>query len=247
MFLSPLAFGLLLALGMIVGWRRSPRALRWVAAVAACLLIVSICPLGANALVWQIESRVPEPAACSGPAPTTIVVLAAGFEREPADADDFAALESDSIRRALAGIELWRRTPGATLVFAGGGPFATSESAALQRLAELAGVPVESLRREDRSQTTWENAQQLHALAPALPARIWLVSSALHLPRALIAFRTAGFQPCAYASDRRYIPPGGVGYYLPQSSALIKTEAAIHEMAGAALYRWRAANAARGS
>jgi uncharacterized SAM-binding protein YcdF (DUF218 family) len=204
-----------------------------------------MCPVGANALVWQLESRVPEPAACAGAVPSTIVVLAAGFEREPADAGDFTALESDSIRRALAGIELWRRTPGATLVFAGGGPFAISESAALQHLAELLGVSSGSIRREERSQTTWENAQQLRLQNPALPSRIWLVSSALHLPRALIAFRAAGFDPCMYASDRRYLPPGGVGYYLPQSSALIKTEEALHEIVGQALYRWRAAEVAR--
>lgn len=245
MFLSPLAFGLLLALGMLVGWRRFPRALRWIAAVVAGLLIVSMCPIGANALVWQLESRVPEPTACASPVPATIVVLAAGFEREPANAGDLTALESDSIRRALAGIELWRRTPGATLVFAGGGPFAISESATLQGLAELLGVAAGSIRREERSQTTWENAQQLRMLTPALPPRVWLVSSALHLPRALIAFRAAGFEPCAYASDRRYVPPGGVGYYLPQSSALIKTEEAIHEIVGQVLYRWRAAEVGR--
>jgi len=245
MFLSPLAFGLLLALGMLVGWRRFPRALRWIAGIAMCLLIVSMCPVGANLLVRQIESRVPASDACTPPAPSTIVVLAAGFEREPGDAGDFNSLESDSVRRGLAGIELWRRSPGATLVFAGGGPFATSESAALQRMAELLGVPSDSMRREDRSQTTWENAQQLRLLSPALPERIWLVSSAIHLPRALIAFRTAGFEPCVYASDRRYVPPGGVGYYLPQSSALIKTESALHELIGEVLYRWRAREASR--
>ncbi len=245
MFLSPLAFGLLLALGMLVGWRRFPRALRWIAAIVACLLIVSMCPVGANLLVGQIEARVPASDACAQPAPATIVVLAAGFEREPADAGDFNSLESDSIRRALAGIELWRRSPGATLVFAGGGPFATSESAAMQRMAELLGVPAGSIRREDQSQTTWENAQRLRLLSPALPERIWLVSSALHLPRALIAFRAAGFEPCVYASDRRYVPPGGIGYYLPQSSALIKTESAIHELIGEALYRWRAREPSR--
>jgi uncharacterized SAM-binding protein YcdF (DUF218 family) len=245
MFLSPLAFGLLLALAMLVGWRRFPRALRWIAAIATCLLIVSMCPFGANLLVRQIEARVPVADICAQRAPATIVVLAAGFEREPADAGDFSSLESDSIRRALAGIELWRRSPGATLVFAGGGPFGTSESAALQRMAELLGVPADSIRREDRSQTTWENARQLRLLSPALPERIWLVSSAIHLPRALIAFRAAGFDPCAYASDRRYLPPGGLGYYLPQSSALIKTEAAMHELVGEVLYRWRAREASR--
>ena len=113
----------------------------------------------------------------------------------------------------------------------------------LQNFAEQLGVPSGMIRREGNSQTTWENAEQLRALKPALPERIWLVSSALHLPRALIAFRAAGFQPCPYVSDRRYLPPGGIGYYLPQSSALRKSELAIHEIAGELLYRWRTTRA----
>jgi len=35
----------------------------------------------------------------------------------------------------------------------------------------------------------------------AVPPRIWLVTSALHMPRALVAFRAAGFEPCSYPSD----------------------------------------------
>lgn len=242
--LSPLSWILLLAAVLLVAFRRLPRALRWIALAVECVLVVSICPVGANALVWQIESRVPQDS-CAGSAPDTIVVLSAGLEREPTASDDFNSLESDSVERLMAGIALWRRSPGAALVFAGGGPYATRESAVLQKLAEEIGVPAERIRREDRSLTTWENAQQLRALAPPLPARIWLVTSAMHLPRALIAFRSAGFEPCAYASDHRYLPPGGLGYYLPQSSSLVKAEAAIHELVGEAVYRWRAAQLTR--
>ena len=126
------------------------------------------------------------------------------------------------------------------LVLAGGGPYRVSESAVLRELVLQLGVPAASIRTESRSQTTWENAEQVRALQPALPARIRLVSSAVHLPRALVAFRAAGFEPCAIASDRRYLPPGGIGYYLPQSSALRKAEFALHELVGEAVYRWRA-------
>ena len=241
--LSPLSWILVLAL-VLLAFRRLPSALRAIIIAIECVLIVSICPLGANALVWQIESRIPSEA-CAEPAPDTIVVLSAGLEREPSASDDFNSLEADSVERLMGGVALWRRSPGAALVFAGGGPFATRESAVLQKLAEQIGVPADRIRREDRSLTTWENAQQLRALAPPLPARIWLVTSAMHLPRALIAFRAAGFEPCSYASDHRYLPPGGIGYYLPQSSALIKTEAAIHELVGEAVYRWRAAQLTR--
>ena len=242
--LSPLGLGLLLALCAALSWRRAPRALRWGFVAVEAVLIAASAPIGANALVWLVESRVAANAACAAPDPKTIVVLSAGLERAPLAADDFAALSRWSIDRALAGAALWRRTPDATLVFAGGGPFGISESAVLQHFAEQLGVPAASIRREDRSQTTWENAQRLRALAPPLPRRIWLVSSALHVPRALVAFRAQGFDPCPYVSDRRYLPPGGIGYFLPQSSALSKAEAALHELVGIAYYRWLAATSA---
>jgi len=240
LLLSPLSWSLLLALLLAGGWRRMRRGARASLIVVECLLLISMCPLGANALVWLVESRVPTTDSCAPPAPDTIVVLAAGFEREPADAQDLAALQPDSVRRAIVGVQLWRRTPAAMLVLAGGGDFAVSESAVLQEFVQQLGVPAQNIRVESQSHTTWENAEQLRRMQPALPARIWLVSSALHLPRALVAFRAAGFDTCVVASDRRYIPPGGIGYYLPQSSALRKAEAAIHELVGEAVYRWRA-------
>ena len=243
--LLPLGLGILFALILAALWRRLSRALRATAWVAVAVLLVSMMPLGANVLVRQIESRVPDSAACEAADRNTIVVLSGGLAREPASDVDFPALHTESLTRAVAGIEFWRARPGSTLVFAGGGPFAISESDLLQKFAERMGVPAASMRREGTSQSTWDNARALRDLRPALPERIWLVSSALHLPRALIAFRAAGFDACPYASEHRYLPPEGIGYFLPQSSALIKTEAALHELAGEVLYRWRSAAGSR--
>jgi uncharacterized SAM-binding protein YcdF (DUF218 family) len=240
LLLSPLSYLLLFGLILLIGWRRLSRFARALFIAIELLLVLSMCPIGANVLVGGIENRVPATDACATPAPSAIVVLSAGLQRAPENEGDFTALGADTIGRALSGIILWRHSAASTLVFAGGGPFGISESAVLQNFAEQVGVPPGMIRREGSSQTTWENAEQLRALKPALPERIWLVSSAIHLPRALIAFRAAGFQPCPYVSDRRYLPPGGLGYYLPQSSALRKSELAIHEIAGELLYRWRA-------
>ena len=238
LLLSPLTFSLLLTLSIALGWRRAPRLLRWLLALALACSLAALCPFGATALVRLIESRVPE-RPCAPPEPETIVVLSAGLQRGPENSDDAGALEPDSIERALAGIALWRKTPSDTLVFAGGGPFAISESAVLERFAVNAGVASSAIRVESGSQTTWESAHELRAANPALPTRIWLVSSAIHLPRALIAFHAAGFEACVLASDRRYLPPAGIGYFLPQSSALLKSEEALHELAGELVYRWR--------
>jgi len=242
--LSPLGFGLLVALILLLAWRRLPRLVRLLLVLAELLMLVLCCPVGANVLVQWVESRVEAP--CAAPAPSTIVLLAAGLQREPANADDFVALEEINVDRILAAIALWRRTPDATLVIAGGGPWSISESAVLTRLAEQLGVPEDAIRSETKSQNTWENARELRLLTPALPDRVALVSSALHLPRALIAFRAAGFEPCTVVSDSMYAPPGAeLGYFLPQSSALIKSEFAIHELIGDVLYRWRARSAAK--
>jgi len=242
---SPLTYVLLLTVLLAVLGRRMPVTLRALAIVAIGMLFVLMSPLGANALVDLLEAQVPPASVCERTAPGAIVVLSAGFEREPRETGDFTALGADSIGRALAGVVAWRAHPNAALVFAGGGPFAISESAVLQNFAEQLGVPAAAIRREGDSQTTWENAAQLRKLAPPLPTDLWLVSSAVHLPRALIAFRAAGFSPCPYASDWRYLPPRGFGYYLPQSSALRKSELALHELAGTLLYRWRATERVR--
>lgn len=238
--LSPLGLGVAAALLLVLGGRRLPRWLRHVGLVAllACLLLVT--PLGANALVALLERQVPGPGGCPG-APRTVVVLAGGFDFEPTTVSDEEALTAASLRRLLAGVALWRRVPDAELVLAGGGPYAIRESDVLAGMAESMGVPPQRIRRERTSRSTWENAQDLARMEPALPADIWLVSSATHLPRAGLAFRAFGFRPCPVASDHAWVPPGGIGYFLPQGSAVRKSEVAIHELAGEVLYRWRAA------
>jgi uncharacterized SAM-binding protein YcdF (DUF218 family) len=236
LLLSPLGLGILLAFVLLLAWRRMPRWLRSVAILFEVLFVIACSPVGANVLVWLIESRVPQTETCAAPLPTAVVVLSAGLERPPASADDFAALDADSVQRTFSAVALWKRMPSASFVIAGGGPFPISESEVLSHLAEQLGVPAASIVREGQSQTTWENAQQLRRLQPPLPDRIWLVSSAIHLPRALTSFRAAGFDACIHVSDRDYLAPQGIGYYLPQSSAVRKSEMAIHELIGQALY-----------
>ena len=234
--LSPLGLGILLAVVLLLAWRRMPRWLHGVALALEAFAVIACCPVGANALVWLIESRVPRTETCAAPVPDVIVLLSGGLERPAESADDFAALDANSMERTLAAVEFWKRMPSATFVIAGGGPFPIKESEVLSHLAERLGVAAPSIRREDESQTTWENAQNLRGLQPPLPKRIWLVSSAMHLPRAEQAFRAAGFDVCIHVSDRDYLAPRGVGYFLPQSSAVRKSETAIHELIGQALY-----------
>ena len=95
------------------------------------------------------------------------------------------------------------------------------------------------MRSEDVSRTTWQSAQELARLRPALPRRVALVTSAAHMPRAAYAMREAGFAVCPVAADRLHVPPDWPGVLLPQRSALEKTEIALHELIGLLYYRLR--------
>ncbi|MEP6939071.1 MAG: YdcF family protein [Rudaea sp.] len=237
MLTSPLFWSFLLAALLFAP--RLPRFLRWSLIGGLTICIALMVPAGANALVGAVESAAFHAEACVPRDPATIVVLGAGLERRPKAEDDFSALTSENIPRLLAGVKLWQQSPGAQLVLPGGGRFAIKESHLLSQLAQRLGVSAQSIRTEEVSTTTWESAAELKALQPPLPHQFFLVSSALHLPRAFIAFRHFGFEPCAVISDSAYLPAEDVAYFLPQSSAVDKTEAALHEVGGLIVYRWR--------
>ena len=243
--LSPLGFGLLLALVLWRGRHRlSHRAMR-IGVGAEILCFVLATPLGANALMaWQ-ESRAPRPDACAAPEPHVIVLLSGGMRRDAANAGDFGVLNIASLQRTLAAAELARRVADAELVVAGGarvgGDADIAQSTVMAGVAQQLGVPAAAIRVETTSTTTWENAVNVRALLPALPARIWLVTSAMHMPRSLLAFRAAGFEPCAYPADVRTGRFESLADLLPSAGAIADSNAVLHEWVGEIAYRIRAA------
>ena len=237
--LSPLTW--LLACAVTFACVRRRTWLRRLAIGGGAAAAVLMTPFIANALVRSIESATPSATACAAATPAYLVVLAGGIDREPVGDEDTGALSANSFRRLIAGVARQREQgPDAHLLLVGGGPFAISESRLMRQLALQWGVPASALTIEQDSTTTWESARHLAALSPAPPHRFWLVTSALHMPRALFAFRAAGFEPCPLSSGSVYLAPGELGYFLPQTSALRKSEWAIHELLGMAAYRLRA-------
>ncbi len=238
LLLSPLLWGLLLAGIMAWRWARAGRWTRGALLVATAMCWLACMPLGANWLVAWAESRLPDSARCQAPAGSPIVVLAGGFSVPPRTLDDVAALAPDSWRRLRAATSIQQRQGGA-LWISGGGLHAIKESQVLAGLARDWHVPTAQIHLETGSQTTRGSAIALRA---ALPTRFTLVSSALHLPRAVQAFQAVGMAPCAIASGSDYIAPTGIGDVLPQGPAIAKSQAALHELVGALVYQLRDAD-----
>lgn len=239
---SPLGGGLLLALLLCLGRRRLPRTLWWTGLVLAVGFLALATPLGANTLLAALERRAPV-GACGGPEPAAVVVLAGGLRRPPRDAEDTGALNGASLQRTLDAVALVHAHPAAELVISGGirPGDRVAESTLMAALARRLGVAAAAIRTETASRTTWQNAQHLRAFAPPLPRRIWLVTSALHMPRSLFAFRAAGFEPCAQPGDYRAAPLREVTDLLPSGGAVATSTEALHELVGELAYRWGAA------
>ncbi|MGX9740955.1 envelope biogenesis factor ElyC [Pseudocitrobacter corydidari] len=123
-----------------------------------------------------------------------IVVLGGGYTWNPAWAPS-SNLINNSLPRLNEGIRLWQANPGSKMIFTGAraltNPVSTGEAGA--RVAESLGVPRSEIIVLDTPKDTEEEAAAVKAAIGDAP--FLLVTSASHLPRAMIFFQHAGLNP----------------------------------------------------
>ena len=228
--------GALLALSR---WRRMGR--RLLALGIGGFLLAGLSPLG-NMLILPLEQRFPSMAA-NAAAPFGIIVLGGGVDERVSLARGSLDL-NEAGERVTALLALARRYPQARLVFSGGsglyfGQPALSEAELVWKHAAALGLDPGRLELETRSRNTAENARFSAARLMPRPGQIWwLVTSAYHMPRAMGAFRQAGFDVRAYPVD--YRTAGWADMLRPSPSVaegLRRVDTAAREWAGLLAYR----------
>ncbi len=202
---------LLIGYGAILiwtGWARWGR--RFVTIGAVLLLLAGLSPLG-NALILPLEDRFPRADLDAPPPPTGFIVLGGAEDRLVGTARQVPALNEAAERLVEAAI-LARRFPEAKIAFSGGDAGilykTSSEAEGAESLLTALGVPEDRLILEDESRDTYENAQflkdKLTRDGDLGPGKRWLlITSAYHMPRAMGAFRQAGFEIEAWPVDYR--------------------------------------------
>jgi uncharacterized SAM-binding protein YcdF (DUF218 family) len=189
---------LLIVLFLIIFWKRMTRAGR----IFLTLLCVSLYAISAGALarllVYPLEGS---------PAGSTqevawvplqegrIVVLGGGAVYgipDPFDPDRNGEIGQLSLKRVYKAYRLYRSR--AYTIFASGGTVlggrgAITESELMARALEEWGVPSDSISVENRSRNTYENARYILEQLPQEVTTIYLVTSAIHMKRARLAFR----------------------------------------------------------
>ena len=235
-----LLVGLLLG-GIAVLSGRWRLAFAVIAAPLAVTLVLAV-PWVGDRIVTPLEQRAlveSRSALASRPLPRTAVVL--GGLVGIAGPDDQAAASgydlSGAADRVVAAARLWRTGQVDRIVLAGGTGAAISEAELMARFAVDLGVPRAAMVLEGESRTTRENALRVAATLRdnRLGTDIALVTSAMHLPRAMAEFRCAGLLPVGVPAEFEVLG-GNRGFaedWIPSLGAIDRSRRGLKEWLGA--------------
>ena len=208
------------------------RRLLFIAAIGFVVLV--FVPLG-QWFARPLEDRFPRP-----PWPIHvdgILVLAPGLDPEILQSRGLPAAQSGEAR-LIAAFEAWRHYAGARIVFSGGSA-SGSESDVARTIFEQLGLPSDRLAFESRSRNTWENITYSRALVQPKLGDTWLlVTSAIHMPRAVAVAQRLGWKMIPWPSDyasRRSNEVSSLWPALEDHLSLLR--AALHEWVGLFVYR----------
>lgn len=236
LLLLPFSLLLLCALGLWLR-RRRPRFGVFVSLLAlSALTVLSIRP-GAMLVVAPLEKLNPPLVLSDAVGAQAIVVLGAGRIANAPEYGGEDVPSAPALQRLRYAAKLYRET-GLPILISGGMPDGAkiSEAAIMGRtLREDFVVPVRWL--EERSNNTAENARNAVALLQqAGIRRILLVTDAMHMQRARLAFLHTGLTVVAaptvfHSAERRTITD-----WFPRSKWLQYSDYAAHEWLGLAWY-----------
>ncbi len=131
-----------------------------------------------------------------------VVVLGGGFapnEHQPLSAQ----LGPFTLSRLIEGIRLHKALPHSRLVVSGSSDFKVTEAEAMQNLAITLGVAADKIIVEPESRNTFQHPRFLAPIVGRNPFIV--VTSALHMPRAMGQFRGQGLYPIAAPTNYLYI------------------------------------------
>jgi uncharacterized SAM-binding protein YcdF (DUF218 family) len=205
---ASMAVGLLLG-GVLaaVGLRRFGMV---VAALAVAQTLVMSFPPVADALLEPLQDKA-RTAAAQAPACCYDAIVVLGGGMTPAAPPFLMEPDlSDGADRIWYAAQLYHRGVARRIIVSGGsfveqrgGP-ATSEAEAMRRFLIDLGVPSEAIVSEGNSLNTLENIRNVRQMVG--DARVALITSAFHMPRALKIARQGNLNVGAFPTDWR-LPP----------------------------------------
>jgi uncharacterized SAM-binding protein YcdF (DUF218 family) len=234
---------LLASLGTILLFARTrwSRIGRWGLAAVLALYWLMALPFVAHSLSWTLGRgyrSIQSPSEAQGS--QALVILGGGAATYEEAGAALSSMSDASALRALEGARLYRLLDPPWVIVSGGpsGPRAEPESAILRRAMIQLGVPSDRILEEATSGNTYEQAVNVRVLLLSHSIhRFVLVTSMVHMPRAVGVFRHVGLSPIpSPAPDQSETPRPGLQSALPSLDALHTSQGAMREVLGLIYY-----------
>lgn len=232
---ASLAIAVMLALLLAIArWRRLAGVVLGLA--LAQTLVMSFPPVG-DALTHILEDRSREAERRAAPCCyDAIVVLGGGVAPAHPPQRPYPDL-TDSSDRVWLAARLWRRGTAPRIIVSGGsynardGGSQDTEAEAMRAFLLDLGVPSDAIVDEAKAINTIENIRNVKAIVG--DGRVALVTSALHMPRALQLAARAGLNASAFATDYQAVAASRLPWdnWLPSLEGLRMSTAALKEIA----------------
>jgi uncharacterized SAM-binding protein YcdF (DUF218 family) len=242
------AGGVIVVLLAGVGWlyarpkSRAPRVFLALVAVGYMLASVYAVPHSVERWISAPFHALAERDIPSGR--NVVVLLGSGSYRRLDWSDvEMSVLDPIGTERTLEAARVFRLAKAEYVISSGGviDPESLESPAGVTMQSALVGlgVPSDRIVVERDSTNTREEALNVAAMLPALGAKhVILVTSAIHMRRAVGMFRAAGVDVIpAVARQPDYV--GVTDYFLPSQEGLRTTALVVHELAGLTFYRIR--------
>jgi uncharacterized SAM-binding protein YcdF (DUF218 family) len=244
LFAYPLGLALLglIAALLLVFWGARKTGL-----IAGLIVILALwtcaTPLFAHWLAGVLEDQYPAQKAETYPA-SDVAILLGGAAYSPNENNPYGDL-TEAGDRVLHAYRVLKAGRVSKILISGGNLFDPEHRPEAEAIADMLvslGIDRTALMVEGRSRNTYENAVE--------SAEIWrregfksalLVTSAVHMRRALAVFRKAGFAVEPAATDflsAHPVPPFPLSL-LPRAESLSDTTNVVKELLGLLVYRWR--------
>jgi uncharacterized SAM-binding protein YcdF (DUF218 family) len=219
-------------------WRKIGR---WGLVSLIVLYWVMALPFVSGALVWGLSHRYQAiQTRVEAEGSQAVIVLGGGAVTYEESGARLSVLSDASVLRALEGARLYRLLNPQWVVVSGGpsDPTAEAESAVLKRAMIQLGVPPGRILEEGRSGNTYEESVNLRRLlADHDIKRFVMVTSGVHMPRAMGVFRHAGLDPIpSPAPEHSDVSRSGAEGLLPSIDALRTSQVAMREILGLVYY-----------
>jgi len=232
LLVSPLAASLLgVALGLFLCARGRNRSGRSLAAISLLWLYVWSTPAFSEFIRGRIEKRFPPILAEQAPVADAILVL--GGAAGPAVTNFPYENGYAAIDRVLLAARLYHAGRAPRILVSGGGEEDASEAVAMADLLGRLGVPPEAVWMEADSHDTRQNMCYSSAvLRSSGIEKVLLVTSALHMRRALAEAAAAGIDAIPVAADHEIRGVWRPHRFLPEALALEGSSRAFKELVG---------------